>query len=187
MNGEPRRFDKRGGATATDGRDGRAPLPKEPRLSQSALRSEPEINDQDDQDDQDDRFSLEEGPSFCSRPTPVTPAPEALRRFGEEGVSIERSGIVPFASPRPDSLPPSADNLDHAFFSEPKLSLPPSLPPPMMRRPASRARTAVSLMLFVTLFGGVAALLCLAVLQKLGVAPATVLASFKAFVANVLG
>jgi hypothetical protein len=146
-------------------------------LSQGLLRADSDISDTG--------FSPEEGPSFCSRPTPVTAVPEALRAFGEENSSVDESGIVPRSSRQADSWRPSGDGLEQAFFQGPKPSLPPSLPPPVVRRPVSRARTAVSLMLFVTLFGGVAALLGLALLQEGASTPGELVGAVKAFVASV--
>jgi len=133
----------------------------------------------------DSLFPPDEGPSFCSRPTPVTAIPEDLRRFALDGTPPDASGIVPRSSPRPDSTRPSSDSLEQVFFQGPKLSLPPSIPP-VARRPTSRARTAVSLLLFVTLFGGVASLLGLALLQKFAIDPSGLVGSLKAFAARVL-
>jgi hypothetical protein len=115
----------------------------------------------------------------------VTAVPESLRRFAVDGTPPDESGIVPCSSPRPDSLRPSSDSLEQVFFQGPKLSLPPSMPPPALR-PTSRVRTAVSLLLFVTLFGGVASLLGLALLQKFAIDPSALVGSLKAFAARVL-
>lgn len=128
-----------------------------------------------------------EGPSFCSRPTPVTPVQaDVLQALGGEGRAPDESGIVPLSSRRGEAMRPSGDGFDHAFFAEAKLSLPPSLHPPVLGRPVSRARMAASLLLFVTLFGGVAALLGLALVQKFALAPSAFVGSLKAFVASVL-
>lgn len=148
-------------------------------LSQSLLRDDEPISSPE--------FSAEEGPSFCSRPTPVTPVPENLRAFDGEGAPPDQSGIVPRSTRGVESMPPSSDRLEQGFFqSAPQLSLPPSLPPPVPRRPASRARQVLSLMLFVTLFGGVGALLGLALLQKLALTPGEIAGTVRAFVGNVL-
>lgn len=144
-------------------------------LSQSLLRADSDISDTD--------FPPEEGPSFCSRPTPVTAVPEALRAFDGEQAPVDQSGIVPRSSRQVDSWRPSGDGLEQAFFDGPKPSLPPSLPPPAVRRPVSRTRMAVSLLLFVTLFGSAATLLGLALYRKLTGAPTT-LAPLKAFTAS---
>jgi hypothetical protein len=99
----------------------------------------------------------------------VVAVPESLRGMSEQAPPRDVSGIVPRSSPRPDSMRPSSDSLEQVFFQGPKPSLAPSLPPPVARRPASRARLALSLLLFVTLFGGVAALLAFAIARKLGI------------------
>ena len=129
-------------------------------MSQSLLRieREPELSDS--------LFPPHEGPSFCSRPTPVVDVPESLRSMLEPAPR-DVSGIVPRSSPRTDSSRPSSDSLDQVFFEEPK-TLPLSLPPPVVRRPPSRARLVVSLTLFVTLFGSAAVLLGLALMRKFG-------------------
>jgi hypothetical protein len=175
-------FDKPDGAAATEGTKGPvfALERKSFALSQSVLRAEPESAVSDS------LFPPEEGPSFCSRPTPVTAVPESLRRFTVDGTPPDESGIVPRSSPRPDSMRPSSDSFEQVFFQGPKPSLAPSLVPPVVRRPVSRARTAVSLLLFVTLFGGVASLLGLALLQKFAIEPGALVASLKAFAASVL-
>jgi hypothetical protein len=117
----------------------------------------------------------------------VTAVPENLRAFDEDGAQPDQSGIVPRSTREVESMRPSSDRLDQEFFqSAPKLSLPPSLPPPVLRRPASRVRMAVSLLLFVTLFGGVAALLGLALLQKFALSPSELVESVKSFVWRVL-
>jgi hypothetical protein len=128
-----------------------------------------------------------EGPSFCSRPTPVTAVPaEILRSLGVQTRAPEESGIVPCSSRRVDSMRPSGDGFDNAFFADEKAPLSLSLPPPVLRRPASRVRMAISLMLFVTLFGGVAALLGFALLQKFSLQPSELFGSVKSFVESVL-
>jgi hypothetical protein len=148
-------------------------------LSQSVLFAEPASAEPE--------FSAEEGPSFCSRPTPVTAVPAALRNSdSDRAAPPDESGIVARSSPRSDSMRPSSDSLEQVFFQGPKASMPPSLAPPVVPRPVSRARAAVSLLLFVTLFGGVASLLGLALLQKFAVEPGALVGSLKAFAARVL-
>jgi hypothetical protein len=133
----------------------------------------------DDCESSDAEFSGQEGPSFCSRPTPVTAVPESLRAFVGDGTSEHQSGIVPRSSRVTNSVRPSSDSLDQEFFAAvPKPSLPPSILPPAAPRPVSRARMVLSLLLFVTLFGSVALLLVLALLKKFAL-------SSSAFVALV--
>jgi hypothetical protein len=126
----------------------------------------------DDCESSDAEFSGQEGPSFCSRPTPVTAVPESLRAFVGDGTSEHQSGIVPRSSRVTNSVRPSSDSLDQEFFAAvPKPSLPPSILPVAAPRPVSRARMVLSLLLFVTLFGGVALLLVLALLKKFALSP----------------
>jgi hypothetical protein len=130
-------------------------------LSQQLLRAESQSRASDS------AFPPYEGPSFCSRPTPVTAVPtQVLQELGVQDRAPDDSAIVPRSARPVESMRPSGDGFDHEFFAEAKPSLPPSLPPPVPRRPTSPVRMAVSLTLFVTLFGGVAVLLGLALLQK---------------------
>jgi hypothetical protein len=126
----------------------------------------------DDHDSSDAEFSGQEGPSFCSRPTPVTEVPASLRAFAAEGTSEHQSGIVSRSSRLTNSVRPPSDSLDQEFFAAtPKPSMPPSLLPPPAPRPVSRARMVMSFLLFVALFGGVALLLVLALLKKFAMSP----------------
>jgi hypothetical protein len=130
-------------------------------LSQNVLRAEFQSRASDSV------FPPQEGPSFCSRPTPVTAVPaEVLQTLGVRANASDDSAIVPLSSRRVESMRPSGDGFDHAFFAGATPSLPPSIPPPAPVRPVSRARMAFAWTLFVTLFGGVAALLGLALMQK---------------------
>jgi hypothetical protein len=102
----------------------------------------------------------------------VTEVPESLRAFGGVGTPEHVSGIAPRSYQLAESVRPSSDSLDQEFFAAtPVPSMPPSIRPPEVRRPVSRARMVMSFFLFVALFGGVALLLVLALLKKFALSP----------------
>ena len=125
-------------------------------------------------------FPPAEGPSFCSRPTPVVPASEDLRGFGGEHFQQEPSGARAIVTPssRPTMGPGTleayapissdrptlshdqvmAEMIERATVGTPipRLPLPPELAAVAPRR---RGRKLVARALFTVLFGGALALL----------------------------
>jgi len=103
-----------------------------------------------------DGFAAEEFGSG-SRPTPVVDAPAWLKALSQSEADTDRATLTPYDRAFLESPP---------TYEEGRSLLPPE---PVMLTPApSAARRVLSLVLFVAIAGSAAAVLSLAVLQRLG-------------------